>query len=391
MASTINASSAGIVETADNSGILQLQTNSLSAVNIDSSQNVQINNKLSTNTASVASTITWNNYTIPAPTGSTTTFLSNAGTWITPSSGTSGTTYTAGNGLSLTGTVFSINDAYSNTWTANQTFNSVQIGQISGIGGIVDLASTHVVLGNSSQNLNLTDVALYPDSNGTTSLGLSGNQFGTVFAGNSYFSGVEIGTVSGSIGGINSPTSSVVLGAISSQLWLSSSSLYPVAAGSGSGNVSLGTSGNPFTSVYLSTGISGITNGSSASSGYVGEVITASNTAGTSLSTGTITSVISITLSAGDWDVSGYGSAASTSGTDNLTFVQTSLSTSNSAFQFPSTGFIGTPAPVYASAYSIPTQRFNVTTNTTIYVVVEAQFATGTVNGTGYIFARRMR
>ena len=45
MASTINAStSSGIVQTADTSGVLQLQTASTTAVTIDSSQNVTLNN-----------------------------------------------------------------------------------------------------------------------------------------------------------------------------------------------------------------------------------------------------------------------------------------------------------------------------------------------------------
>ena len=42
MTSTINASSAGIVETADSSGTLQLQTGGQSALYIDASQNITI-------------------------------------------------------------------------------------------------------------------------------------------------------------------------------------------------------------------------------------------------------------------------------------------------------------------------------------------------------------
>jgi hypothetical protein len=49
MASTINASSAGIVETADNSGVLQLQTNGVQALNVDTSQNVTIPQNLTVN------------------------------------------------------------------------------------------------------------------------------------------------------------------------------------------------------------------------------------------------------------------------------------------------------------------------------------------------------
>jgi len=47
--------------------------------------------------------IDWNSYAIPAPAGSTTTFLRNDGTWATPSGSGSGTVTTVGTGTGLTG------------------------------------------------------------------------------------------------------------------------------------------------------------------------------------------------------------------------------------------------------------------------------------------------
>jgi hypothetical protein len=51
MTTTINASNvSGLIQTADTSGSLQLQTNTLPAVTIDSSQNTTVNNSLTVNT-----------------------------------------------------------------------------------------------------------------------------------------------------------------------------------------------------------------------------------------------------------------------------------------------------------------------------------------------------
>jgi len=151
MASTINASSAGIVETADTSGVLQLQTNGVQALNIDASQNVTIpkNVTITSGGLTLNSTIDWNGYTIPAPTGTTTTFLSNAGTWITPAgSGTGGSSILASNNT-FTGTN-TFNAAV--TVNANLTSTSGYLIDTAG-GGYAALQSNSVTVGNATTGM----------------------------------------------------------------------------------------------------------------------------------------------------------------------------------------------------------------------------------------------
>jgi len=83
MSSTINASSAGIVETADSSGTLQLQTGGQTGVYIDASQNVTIPKNLT-----ISGTLTYSG-------GAGVTSISGGSTGLTYGSGT-GTVTTAG-------------------------------------------------------------------------------------------------------------------------------------------------------------------------------------------------------------------------------------------------------------------------------------------------------
>jgi len=115
-----------------------------------------------------SSTFVWNGYSIPAPTGSTTTFLRNDGTWATPSGSGIGTVTSVsgtGNvyGLTLTGTVTS-----SGSLTLGGSFNSNSI-PISAI----NLSGQNIVarlLGTSGATSGVTDVTF----SGTLTGGASG-------------------------------------------------------------------------------------------------------------------------------------------------------------------------------------------------------------------------
>jgi uncharacterized protein YjbI with pentapeptide repeats len=161
-------------------------------------------------------------------------------------------------------------------------------------------------------------------------------------------------------------------------------------------NPTLGGSGFSLSSAF----VTGKTDGSAASSGYLGEYVTATLALASAitLTTATAANVVSISLTAGDWDVygvvdfslaggtsvfgtSGYiGGVSSTSGT---------LGAQDTYFNFPidlnnKTGTFG---------FNVPKQRISVTTTTTIYLVAQATFSTGanTVKAYGTIRARRVR
>lgn len=156
-----------------------------------------------------------------------------------------------------------------------------------------------------------------------------------------------------------------------------------------SGNWNVGTS---LTFSDTVNGIVGTNSGDNANGGIVGEYSNSNIPFGAAISlvTATPTDLTSITLTAGDWDVTGNvhlnGSANNiTDGICYLTLVSATL---------PDTSEISTVAgSVLLSALGLvaPMQRVNVTINTTIYIDCQANFGAGTVTACGNISARRVR
>jgi hypothetical protein len=137
-------------------------------------------------------------------------------------------------------------------------------------------------------------------------------------------------------------------------------------------------------------GIVGTTLADSANSGSVGEVITA--TSGTvSLSNSTNTNLESVTLSAGDWNVTGTANL-SCSGGSAIGLVLAGFSTTSAGSPaFPNyfeDAFTANPVTTYTAG--LPMVRYNVSSTTTVYLVGYVA-CTGTNTGQGYIFARRVR
>ncbi|MDR3448344.1 MAG: hypothetical protein P4M15_01100 [Alphaproteobacteria bacterium] len=135
-------------------------------------------------------------------------------------------------------------------------------------------------------------------------------------------------------------------------------------------------------------GILGTATNDNASSGVVGEYITA-NASGVSLTSGTATNITSISLAAGDWDVDG-----------NVYFVPSAVMTniyagSNStSATFPGVNNFSqlhlSFASALASSLVIPTQRYSLSSTTTIYLIGQSSFG-GTCTAGGLIRARRVR
>jgi hypothetical protein len=138
--------------------------------------------------------------------------------------------------------------------------------------------------------------------------------------------------------------------------------------------------------------ITGVSNGSNAASGVVGEYPNNSTT-GTSLTTSTAANATSVSLTAGDWDVqctAQFNPAASTV----TSRVQTAVSTTSANISVSlgakslSQGSLGTGlAQIVAS----PTVRVSLASTTTVFCVVESAFTTSTMTVDGFIRARRVR
>ena len=155
-----------------------------------------------------------------------------------------------------------------------------------------------------------------------------------------------------------------------------------VTSSTGSGSVVLGTSPTITTPT-----INGVSNAGTAGSGVVGQVITIIGS-NVSLTNGVVTSLGSNTITGGDWDIFGFYTIKTGSGS-SLSFVSCGISTS------PSTQGTTTGGPYSMSSngsfsIALPPQPLNVSSSTTYYVTMFAQFS-GTCTADVNLYARRRR
>ena len=144
----------------------------------------------------------------------------------------------------------------------------------------------------------------------------------------------------------------------------------------------------------LSVGqIPGTATNDSASSGNIGEYVTATGmTIG--LTTATPANITSISLTAGDWDVwadIGFTPAASTTvsalmaGTSGISATLPTVP-AGGLHEIQATLTTGVP-----QALPVGVERYSLAGTTTIYLVAQANFAVSTLTATGKICARRAR
>ena len=147
----------------------------------------------------------------------------------------------------------------------------------------------------------------------------------------------------------------------------------------------------------------GTTTNDNAVTGRPGEFITSSVPVGSAvaLTTATAANVTSISLTAGDWDVSGlvdHNIAATTSVTQLNASI--SLTSATLAPQIGGSG-LGTDAtctlsysamaPAAGIGQAIPPVRLSLAATTTVYLVAQDNFTLSTISAYGTIRARRMR
>lgn len=157
------------------------------------------------------------------------------------------------------------------------------------------------------------------------------------------------------------------------------------AAPTGSGAIALSTS-----PTITTPNIVGVSNGGNASTGSVGEYQTAT-TSGTNSPTATVINATSVSLAAGDWDVSGtvaYTSSASGTITYNEVGISTTSATMGGLGTFNQAGFTNGGTALNSSS---PVVRISVSSTTTVYLVSGVIFGSGTVSANGMIRARRVR
>ena len=143
-------------------------------------------------------------------------------------------------------------------------------------------------------------------------------------------------------------------------------------------------------------GLVGTTTNNNANAGVVGESISSNVTTGVPLTTsGTVYNITSISLTAGDWDVSGEvwfvaGTGAPTAAQAGISVTSASLPGSSGTAQARSAI---TATLTASSALNMPlrTCRVTIASTTIYYLVAYMIFPSGAPTAAGNIIARRMR
>jgi hypothetical protein len=132
----------------------------------------------------------------------------------------------------------------------------------------------------------------------------------------------------------------------------------------------------------------GVTDGSNAAAGQVGEFL--SNTAsGVPLTSSAALTVVSLTLSPGDWDVWGLVELDPSAPAQALVAGFSTVTNQLGAY----TICINTTEALFYNPFNQapPVNRYNVTVATTVYLVVQCNFTGASCSADGQMYARRMR
>lgn len=147
------------------------------------------------------------------------------------------------------------------------------------------------------------------------------------------------------------------------------------------------------TQINGSTGVSKVQDGvvTQADLAWViGEYIAQDNTAASiSLVTATPKTIAQITLTPGDWDVSGYVTF-SPAATTNTTQESVAISLTTDALSADSTRLPhAAHVPNATTRMATPVKRLSVTVPTVVYLTAQCNFTVSTVTSAGYLQARR--
>jgi hypothetical protein len=147
---------------------------------------------------------------------------------------------------------------------------------------------------------------------------------------------------------------------------------------------------------YITTGtmssarVAGTTTNDSAAAGSIGEYVTNNNIAApVSLSSNTPANLTSISLTAGDWDVSGTVLLSASGG---MTTIEGDVNSTSASFSGFATQMINGAGLCSLANLQTAVVRFSLSVTTTVYLVGMAAFGGGvSVNASGTIRARRVR
>lgn len=163
----------------------------------------------------------------------------------------------------------------------------------------------------------------------------------------------------------------------------------PAAARGGISAAVVGANNDITSLTNLLNGITGTVLGTAAAAGVVGQEVSASSGSAVSLTSGTLTNIVSISLPAGDWELE---SALRVTNAGNITLLNFGVGSASATL--PTDWWdrynITTTLAAGTSTRQGMSRRVLLSSTTTLYLVAQATF-TSTCTADGYIRARRMR
>jgi hypothetical protein len=140
------------------------------------------------------------------------------------------------------------------------------------------------------------------------------------------------------------------------------------------------------------TAIAGTATNDDAIAGDLGQIISSTIAAGSavSLTSPNAANVTSISLTAGDWDVWGNVFIANSGANIQTFFVGINTTSATRASLEYVSGRSSTNVNTNSAAV-VPYRRLSIASTTTVYLVADAFFASGTSTAFGGIYARRAR
>lgn len=139
-------------------------------------------------------------------------------------------------------------------------------------------------------------------------------------------------------------------------------------------------------------GVVGTTTNDNANAGSIGEYLT-NSTAATGMTSGTAQNAATLSLTAGDWDVSGicfFAGAAGTTSTIWASGISTTSAT-RPTFDKESVLQLSTAQTAVGQQLMAPTVRVSIASTTSVFLTAFASFAVSTQTVTGFMRARRVR
>lgn len=165
----------------------------------------------------------------------------------------------------------------------------------------------------------------------------------------------------------------------------------------GAGQLILDTFGDPIFALEVLPAsaippLKGVTDGSDAAPGVVGEYIFSNiaRGAGPALANGVTANITSISLTAGDWDLTAVAAASPTTSITQLSGAISQVSITLPPFPTNGLSLLLQGVTYGGDAFCTPAGRISLAATTTIYLVTQV-FFTGPTTGYGFIGARRAR